>query len=247
MNFLRATGMVISSILLDLRRQYVCICLAIKYQCQIHPSCMIDSPQKVVLGKGTRLGERVQVRCPGPSRINIGPDSLLNPFCVLRADHGHITIGRNVSLQYHSVIYGTGGVTIGDNTRISSHVLILARVHNHESVERPSVEQGIGRKGAAIGSDVWIGAGAIVLDGVTIGSGAVIGAGSVVTRDVPPRYVVVGNPARLVKVQSALPGSDDTRDAANDRCRTSITRRWPPIDEAIPDSTGQAVDGTGRR
>jgi maltose O-acetyltransferase len=47
-----------------------------------------------------------------------------------------------------------------------------------------------------IGSDVWIGGGAIILPGVTIGDGAVIGAGSVVTRDVDPGQTVMGNPAR---------------------------------------------------
>ncbi len=50
-----------------------------------------------------------------------------------------------------------------------------------------------------IGNDVWIGAGAVVLRGVSIGDGAVIGANSVVTKDVPPYCVYVGNPARLVK------------------------------------------------
>ena len=52
-----------------------------------------------------------------------------------------------------------------------------------------------------IGSDVWIGAQAIIMSGVTVGDGAVIGAGAVVTKDVPPYGVVVGNPARLVKMR----------------------------------------------
>jgi maltose O-acetyltransferase len=50
-----------------------------------------------------------------------------------------------------------------------------------------------------IGSNVWIGSGAIILGGVTIGDHAVIGAGAVVTKDVPARTVAVGNPARVIK------------------------------------------------
>lgn len=50
-----------------------------------------------------------------------------------------------------------------------------------------------------IGSDVWVGGGAIILPGVRVGSGAVIGAGSVVTRDVPERVLAVGNPCRVVR------------------------------------------------
>jgi maltose O-acetyltransferase len=55
-----------------------------------------------------------------------------------------------------------------------------------------------------IGRDVWIGANAVVLGGVTIGDGAVVAAGSVVTKDVEPGAIVVGNPARLVRRREAL-------------------------------------------
>ncbi|MEF2230143.1 MAG: acyltransferase [Pseudodesulfovibrio sp.] len=57
-----------------------------------------------------------------------------------------------------------------------------------------------------VGSDVWIGAGAMILKGVTIGNGAVVGAGGVVTRDVPENTLVAGNPARIVK---RLDGAND--------------------------------------
>jgi acetyltransferase-like isoleucine patch superfamily enzyme len=118
---------------------------------------------------------------------------------MLRADGGRIAIGRESSLQYHSTIYGTGGVEIGDGTRISAHVLILATVHIHDDPTQPIVRQGITGKGIQIGSDVWIGAGSVILDGTTVGSHSIIGAGSVVTKDVPESCLVVGNPAHVVR------------------------------------------------
>ncbi|PSW16156.1 acetyltransferase [Photobacterium rosenbergii] len=57
-----------------------------------------------------------------------------------------------------------------------------------------------------IGHDVWIGHGAIVLPGVTIGNGSIVGAGSVVTKDVPPWSIVVGNPARVLRPRFEDPG-----------------------------------------
>jgi acetyltransferase-like isoleucine patch superfamily enzyme len=54
-----------------------------------------------------------------------------------------------------------------------------------------------------IGSDVWIGAGCVILPGVTIGNGAIVGAGAVVSRDVPAGAVVVGVPAKVIKYRSA--------------------------------------------
>lgn len=63
-------------------------------------------------------------------------------------------------------------------------------------------------KAITIGADCWIGGGALILPGVTIGDGSTIGAGSVVTRDVPPRSVAVGNPARVVKTLPAATEED---------------------------------------
>ena len=55
-----------------------------------------------------------------------------------------------------------------------------------------------------IGNDVWIGSTAVVLQGVNIGDGAIVGAGAIVTKDVPPYAVVVGNPAKIVKYRFPL-------------------------------------------
>jgi acetyltransferase-like isoleucine patch superfamily enzyme len=61
------------------------------------------------------------------------------------------------------------------------------------------MDQGITAQGIVIEDNCWIGAGAIVLDGVTIGRGACVGAGSVVTKSVPPHSLAVGSPARVIR------------------------------------------------
>jgi acetyltransferase-like isoleucine patch superfamily enzyme len=78
-------------------------------------------------------------------------------------------------------------------------VQMLAVNHIFEDSSRPFVDQGITAQGITVEDDVWIGSGAIVTDGVTIGQGAVVAAGAVVTRDVPPRTVVAGSPARVIR------------------------------------------------
>jgi maltose O-acetyltransferase len=85
-------------------------------------------------------------------------------------------------------------VTIGDRTQIGPAVQIYSADHPRDAkTRRAGLEFG---RPVRIGSDVWIGGGAIILPGVTIGDGAVIGAGSVVTRDVAAGDTVTGNPAR---------------------------------------------------
>ncbi len=86
-------------------------------------------------------------------------------------------------------------VTIGDMTQIGPGVQILTADHPRDPAQRRQMLE-FGRP-IAIGANVWIGGGAMILPGVTIGDDAIIGAGSVVTRDVPAGGVAVGNPARV--------------------------------------------------
>ena len=87
-------------------------------------------------------------------------------------------------------------IRIGDVTLFGPAVQICAPLHPFEALQRRKEEYG---KPIDIGSDVWVGGGAIILAGVTIGSRAVIGAGSVVTRDVPAAVFAAGNPCRVIR------------------------------------------------
>ncbi|MES2878287.1 MAG: sugar O-acetyltransferase [Pseudomonadota bacterium] len=115
------------------------------------------------------------------------------PFHV---DYGYnISVGRGVFINFNCVILDVVAVTIGDGTLIGPGVQILTADHPRDPEARAQgLEFG---QTVAIGKNVWIGAGALILPGVSVGDDALIGAGSVVTRDVAPGTTVVGNPARL--------------------------------------------------
>lgn len=120
--------------------------------------------------------------------VNIRPPF----FC----DYGYnISIGEGSFMNFNCVVLDVVKVTIGSHTQIGSAVQILTADHPREPELRAQMLE-FGRP-VTIGSNVWIGSGAIILPGVTIGDNAVIGAGSVVTRDVPANAIAVGNPARL--------------------------------------------------
>jgi acetyltransferase-like isoleucine patch superfamily enzyme len=97
------------------------------------------------------------------------------------------------------VLRGQGGITIGDRVYTAPMVQILAVNHRFDDSSHPMVDQGITAEGIVVEDDAWIGAGAIIIDGVTIGKGAVVAAGAVVTTSVPPRTVVGGAPARVIR------------------------------------------------
>jgi maltose O-acetyltransferase len=119
--------------------------------------------------------------------------------CAIRApfhvDYGaNIRLGREVFFNYGCVVLDVCPVTVGDRAQIGPAVQILTADHPRDPKLR---DEGLefGRP-VAIGSNVWIGGGALILPGVTVGDDAVIGAGAVVTRDVAPGTTVAGNPAR---------------------------------------------------
>lgn len=125
----------------------------------------------------------------------VGEGAVIRPpfFC----DYGsNITLGAGVFLNFACVILDVARVEIGDMTQIGPGVQILAADHPRDAAERRAgLESG---RPVWIGTNCWIGAGALILPGISIGDDAIIGAGAVVTRDVPPRVTVAGNPARIL-------------------------------------------------
>lgn len=125
-----------------------------------------------------------------------GGDSVwLQPpfFC----DYGsNIRLGKRVFFNFNCVVLDVCHVTIGDFTLIGPAVQIYTATHPMEAVLRRTQEFG---KPVEIGSDVWLGGGAIICPGVTIGSRTVVGAGSVVTKDLPEGVFAAGNPCRVIR------------------------------------------------
>lgn len=101
-----------------------------------------------------------------------------------------------------------GPVTIGDYVMMGPDCLIYTQNHKFDDLSIPMQQSGFSEvRPVTIGNDVWIGGRVIILPGVTIGDGCIVGAGAVVSKDVPPYSIVVGNPARVVK--SRLPSTDE--------------------------------------
>jgi len=115
-------------------------------------------------------------------------------FC----DYGsNITLGRKVFFNFNCVVLDVAAVRIGDHCLFGPAVQIYTATHPLEAAKRRAGEEYA--KPIDIGSDVWVGGGAIICPGVTIGAQTVIGAGSVVTRDIPDQVFAAGNPCRVIR------------------------------------------------
>ena len=131
-------------------------------------------------------------------KIVINDGSYIAADCVL---HGPITIGEQVSINHHCTLEaGNQGITIGDFSRLAAYCHLYSFNHGFDSgrliKDQPTTSQGI-----ILEEDVWLGAHVGVTDGVIIGSGAVVGMQSVVTSAVDANTIVVGNPAKKIKLR----------------------------------------------
>ncbi|OMI91489.1 transferase [Streptomyces sp. M1013] len=112
-------------------------------------------------------------------------------------DHGvNIRVGRNVFVNQGCRFNDVGGIEVDDDVMLGPDVSLITSGHPLDPARRRT---GITSAPIRIGRNVWIGASAVILQGVTIGADAVVAAGAVVTRDVPARTVVAGVPAAVIK------------------------------------------------
>ena len=127
--------------------------------------------------------------------------TILERVTILYPDN--LKVGHHTSFNTGCWINAAGGVTIGDNVLIGPNCIIHSANHKIDRLDIPIRQQGYDYLPVVIASDVWIGANTTILPGTSIGLSAVIGAGSVVTKDIPPFAVAVGNPARVIRLRNS--------------------------------------------
>lgn len=172
-------------------------------------------------GRNVTFGANVTLRHPG--KIRIADDVAVDDGCVLdakgTANDGirigrRVFLGRNtilackdgdivledgVNVSYQCAVFSASSVRIGADTLLAAYCYVVGGGHAFDRTDVPVIRQGRPSKGIDIGTGAWLGAGAVVLDGVSVGNDAVIGAHAVVTQDVPPFAVAAGAPARVVR------------------------------------------------
>jgi len=147
----------------------------------IHPSSDVQSKQ---IGEGTRVWQYVVIL----SGAVIGRDGNICSHCFIE---NQVVVGDRVTVKCGVQLWD--GVTLEDDVFVGPNATFTndrePRSRNAGATLLPTLV----KKGASIGAN------ATILPGLTIGEGAMVGAGAVVTKDVPPRTLVVGNPARIVR------------------------------------------------
>jgi acetyltransferase-like isoleucine patch superfamily enzyme len=131
------------------------------------------------------------------NKFELGDFSTIEDFCTINNGVGHVIIGNESRIGMSNVIIGP--VTIGNAVIFAQNIVMSGLNHSYEDITLPISKQKESTALIIIEDECWIGANAVITAGVTIGKHSVIAAGSVVTKNIPPYSVAVGNPARVIK------------------------------------------------
>lgn len=155
------------NILLGLRRRYLILYYEVRrFFINLHPHIHIG--RYTVIERGAILSTRY-----GGS-IVIGSNCHISKYAHILTCGGDIRMGNNTTVNPLAMIYGQGGLTIGNGVRIATQSAILPSNHIYKDRESYIFQQGLSRKGILIEDDVWIGAGVKILDGVILKQGCII-------------------------------------------------------------------------
>lgn len=136
------------------------------------------------------------------SRIVIGDGVRIDAFVKIKpvGGTGDVVIGANTYINSGCVIYSGNGIRIGEDVLIAANCTLAPVNHEFHRRDRKIVEQRFqpSRGGIIIEDDVWIGAGAVILDGAILRRGCIVGALSLVNGELQPYSINVGTPVRCI-------------------------------------------------
>lgn len=148
-------------------------------------------------GKSSVIRSRTRMDVFPYNQFSLGSKSVIEDFATVNNGVGPVIIGDQTIIGLGNTIIGP--VTIGNEVMLAQNIVVSALNHGYEDPNISPRRQKETCKPILISDDVWIGANSVITAGVTLGKHCIIGAGSVVTKDVPPFSVAVGNPARVIK------------------------------------------------
>lgn len=162
---------------------------------------VIRHPGRIQLGDNVAIDDCVFLDASGSGErgIELHDGVILSRNCVVQGKLAHVVFEKRVDVGCNCVFSSIRGIEIGESTIIAGNCYFGGARYFHKDLDMPIMDQGNFSRGPVIvGPHCWVGAGAVVLDGVTIGRGCIIGAGAVVTRDIPPFSIVAGVPAKSI-------------------------------------------------
>jgi len=163
-------------------------------------------PHKIHIGAGTMIDDHVLLDAKGVANqgIRIGEEGFIGRNSILSCKDGDIVLGSHINIGFNCEVFSSSRVEVGDYGLFAAYTYVVGGGHDHSDLGAVMIDQPRPSKGVTIGRNVWLGAGAKVLDGVTLGSNVVVGAGAVVNESLPDSVIAAGVPAKIIKRRDDL-------------------------------------------
>ena len=163
-------------------------------------------PRKIHIGDGTVIDDHVLLDAKGVANqgIRIGDNGFIGRNSILSCKDGDIVLGSHINIGFNCEIFSSSRVEVGDYGLFAAYTYVVGGGHDHSDLGAVMIDQPRPSAGVVIGRNVWLGAGAKVLDGVTLGANVVVGAGAVVNESLPDSVIAAGVPAKIIKRRDDL-------------------------------------------
>ncbi len=148
-------------------------------------------------GKSVTICRRTRMDVLPFQPFTIGDFSTVEDFATVNNGVGAVHIGNNTRIGIGNVIIGP--VTIGNHVILAQNIVMSGLNHVYTDIHTPIHLQPVTTGLIEVEDECWIGANVVITAGTTIGKHSVVAAGAVVTKDIPPYSIAVGNPARVIK------------------------------------------------
>ena len=158
-------------------------------------------PHKIHIGDGTVIDDHVLLDAKGVANqgIRIGDRGFIGRNSILSCKDGDIVLGSHINIGFNCEVFSSSRVEVGDYGLFAAYTYVVGGGHDHSDLGAVMIDQPRPSLGVTIGRNVWLGAGAKVLDGVTLGQNVVIGAGAVVNESMPDNVIAAGVPAKIIR------------------------------------------------
>lgn len=162
---------------------------------------VLRHPHKIRLGDGVIVDDNCLLDAKGASNrgIDLGDGVFLGRNTILSCKNGDIALAEGVNLGFNCQIASGSAVRIGKDGLLAAYCYLIGGGHEWSDPATPVQEQKAVSQGVTLGDNVWLGAGAKVLDGVSVGDDCIVGAGAVVAETLPSGSVAAGVPARVLR------------------------------------------------
>lgn len=169
---------------------------------------VLRHPRKIRIGDNVVIDDNVVLDAKGEENngLTIGSGVFVGRNTILSCKNGDIVVDDNANIGFNCDVFSASRVRVGKNVLLAAYVYLVGGTHRFDRTDIPILFQERSSLGIEVNDNTWVGAHAVIFDGVRVGKDCIIGAGAVVNKDIPDWKIAVGVPAKIFQDRREVQG-----------------------------------------